>query len=117
VEEEIPPQQVKIPHHLQGIGSEQMTQVDTKDLVMTNCLVEGELPPRLSNGYKNSTDPKAADPKINWGEFWHEREGNYSPKAPMQQVLNSHASPRSCRLIEEHLDLIFEMRRDLAEQM
>jgi hypothetical protein len=44
------------------------------------------------------------------------RKDTTHPK-PMQQALDNHASPRSCRLTEEHLALIFEMRRDLDEQM
>jgi hypothetical protein len=85
---------------------------------MTGCLVEEELPPLLPDCCKNfASTPTWQTQKIKWGEFWNEEERHNSPKAPMQQALDNHTSPRLCRLTEEHLALIFEMRRDLAEQM
>jgi hypothetical protein len=114
---------------LQDTAGEQMTQtsieipLNSQELVMTGCLVEEEFPPLMSDCCKNSADPNAEDPGIKWGELWNEEDNHDPPsrelhtKVPMQPALDNHDPPRSCRLTEDHLALIFEMRRDLAEQL
>jgi len=37
--------------------------------------------------------------------------------APMKPALDNHNPPRSCRLTKKHLALLFEMRRDMVEQL
>jgi hypothetical protein len=113
VEEEIPPHWAKIPQHLQEAGGgrttqeaggEWMTHAGIEELVMTRCLVEEELPPRLSDCCKHSTDPNMADPGIHWVNSGMREKDMTHPRCQCSQVLDSHAPPTVSRLMEEHLD-------------
>jgi hypothetical protein len=127
VEEDIPPHWEEIHNHLQNTGGEHMTQeiieihLNYQELVMIGCLVEEELHHMMSYYCNKSVDPNVKDPGIKWGEFWNEDESRDPPnkdlhtKMPMQPALDNHDPPKSCSLTEEHLALIFEMRRDLAK--
>jgi hypothetical protein len=86
---------------------------------MTGCIVEEEIPPLMSDYCKNSVDPNDEDPGIKWGDCWSEEETHRETytRAQVHLALGSHDLPSSCRLTEDHLVLIFEMRRDLVEQL
>jgi hypothetical protein len=78
-------------------------------MITMSYAVEEEVPPRLLD----STDPITVDPTIQWDEFWNEQEDT---EVPLQKNPDRHSLSLVCRLMTEHLDLIFKMIRDLAEQ-
>ena len=79
------------------------------------CIVEEEVSPPEDNSRQNSAATMDEDPVT---EFVTE---NYSIVATMDedqdQYDHSHPAPDSYRLTEDHLVLIFEMQKDLAEQL
>jgi hypothetical protein len=125
VEEEIPPNWEEIPPNLQKTTMEQRPSTGTSiplnspEPAMTGCIVEEEIPPLMKDYCKNSVDANDEDPRIKWGDCWSEEETHRETYTEEQvhPALGSHNPPSSCRLTEDHLVLIFEMRRDLAEKL
>jgi hypothetical protein len=70
-------------------------------------MVEEEVPLQKEDPGKNYVIVKDEDPGINWDEYWNKDDAEE----------HAHSAPISCRLIENHLDLIFEMHKDLVEKL
>jgi hypothetical protein len=70
-------------------------------------MVEEEVPLQKEDPGKNFVVAKDEDPGINWDECWNEDDAEE----------HAHPTPSSCRLTKDHLVLIFEMRKDLTEQL
>jgi hypothetical protein len=118
VEEEIPP-------NWEENTMEQTTPIGTGfplnslEIAMGGCMVEEEIPPLMQDNYKNDADPNDEDPWIKWGDCWSKEETHREIHTGTQAhpALGCHDLPSSCRLTEDHLVLIFEMRKDLVEQL
>jgi hypothetical protein len=98
--------------------------LNSPELVMTGCLVEEEFPPLMSDYCQNPGDPNDEDPRIRWGELWSEEDnrdppniGKHIQECQWDRLWTTTNLPNTCRLTKDHLALIFEMRRDLVEQM
>jgi hypothetical protein len=71
----------------------------------------------MKDNYKNDTNPNDEDLGIKWGEKWSKGETHWEIHTETQDHpdLGFHDSPNNCRLIEDHLMLIFKLRKDLVE--
>jgi hypothetical protein len=119
MEEEIPSNWEEIPPNLQKTTMEQRPSTGTStplnfpEPAMTGCIVEEEIPPQMEDYCKNFVDANNEDPGINWDDSWNE-EDTHRQTYTEEHV---HPDPSSCRLTEDHMVLIFEMQKDLAEQL
>jgi hypothetical protein len=117
VEEEIPPNWEEILPNSLKTTSEQRSATGTITPLMflepaeIGCMVEEEVPLQetLSCYYpgKNFFVAKDEYPGINWDECWNEDDAEE----------HAHLDPTSCRFTEDDLVLIFDMHKDLEEQL
>jgi hypothetical protein len=80
---------------------------------MTGCTVEEEIPPQMEDYCNNSTNANDKGPRINWGDCRNKEDTHQHTFIED----HGHSAPSSCRLMEDHLVLIFNMRNDLAEKL
>jgi hypothetical protein len=126
VEEEIPPNWEEIFPFLPSTALEHRlatcTTIPFQEPVETGCIVEEEVSPPEDHSGQNSAATMDEDPVTD------SAAANDSVAATMDEDPDdeqahddeadeqTHPTPSSCRLTEDHLVLIFEMRKDLAEQ-
>jgi hypothetical protein len=67
----------------------------------------------------NFSGPHNEAPRIDWDEFWGKEETHLKQHIgePAHPALVCHDFPSHYRLIEDHLNLIFEMRQDMDDQL
>jgi hypothetical protein len=122
VEEEIPP-------NWEEDITEQTTPTRTAlplnypDIAMGGCVVEEEIPPQKQDDFMQGAVPISVDRTMKpsgligmtVGQGGDPSEAAYGE--PTHPALASHDFPSPHRLTEDHLNLIFEMRRDMADQL
>jgi hypothetical protein len=123
VEEEIPPNwEENTMEQTEPIGID--LPLNFPKVSMGGCVVEEEIPPQIQDDFKRGTTPNVSGPhneahRTDWDECWGKEETHSELHIGEQAhpALGCHDFPSSCRLTKDHLALIFEMRRDLADQL
>jgi hypothetical protein len=123
VEEEIPPnwgEDIKESTAL----TDTALPLDYPDISMGGCVVEEEIPPQKWDDSIQGTTPNVIGPLneatgIDLDDCWAEEETHLKLHVdePVHPTLASHDFPSPRRLTEDHLNLIFEMRRDMVDQL
>jgi hypothetical protein len=94
------------------------------EVFMVGCVVEEEIPPQIQDDFKRDTTPIVSGshneaPRTDWDDGWGEEETHRELHTGDQAhpALGRHDVPSFCRLMEDHLALIFEMKRDFVDQL